>query len=329
MNIEYHLKNIVSGITGAIAPGDLSDIKTNIDDIAACVNVDNEVDVNVGNFPATQAVSGSVSITGTPAVTVSSGSINATCSGTVAVSNFPATQPVSGSVSISGTPAVTVSSGSVNATCSGTVAVSNFPATQQVSGSVSITGTPAVTVSSGSVNATCSGTVAVSNFPATQPVSGTVAVTNTALTNLDLCFDNVNHHVEVDTNAINGVQTAVGSGNLSTGVQRICIATDDVNLSAIKTNTTSTYIANGTNTLNASVDRGNLGLTVEYGVGKFNPLVCNNTQRLLVADTDVKSVLDTISTNIATMQGDIASMKNILTTVFDDPNNALQVKIVP
>lgn len=55
-------------------------------------------------------VSGTNLNIGTHAVTVSSGSINATCSG---------------SVSITGTPAVTVSSGSINATCSGTVAVTS------------------------------------------------------------------------------------------------------------------------------------------------------------------------------------------------------------
>jgi hypothetical protein len=77
--------------------------------------------VGVNNFPATQVVSGTVSIGNTPSVSVS----NFPATQAVTVGNFPATQPVSGSVSISNSPAVTVS---------------NFPTTQPVSGSVSITG---------------------------------------------------------------------------------------------------------------------------------------------------------------------------------------------
>ncbi len=49
--------------------------------------------VNVGNFPATQAVSGSVTVTQATAA-----NLNATVSGSVAVNNFPATQAVSGTV---------------------------------------------------------------------------------------------------------------------------------------------------------------------------------------------------------------------------------------
>lgn len=85
-------------------------------------------------------------------------------------------------------------------------------------------GTHAVTVSSGTIDATC---------------SGTVAVTNAALTELNNCFDAVNHHVEVDTNAINGVTMSVNSGVNGTGVQRVCVATDDVNLSTISTTLTT------------------------------------------------------------------------------------------
>ena len=55
------------------------------------------------------------------------------------------------------------------------------------------------------------------------------------------CVDLVNHHVEVDTNAINGVTMAVNSGNNSTGVQRVCIATDDVNLANISAKLDSIY----------------------------------------------------------------------------------------
>lgn len=63
---------------------------------------------------------------------------------------------------------------------------------------------------------------------------GAVHINHAALTELNQCFDAVNHHVEVDTNAINGVTMSVNSGVNGTGVQRVCIADDDVNLSALR-----------------------------------------------------------------------------------------------
>ncbi len=74
------------------------------------VTAANPLPVSVGNLPATQAVSGSVSISGTTAAdtTDRAGRLlgSATVSGTVAVSNFPASQPVTGTLSANqGTPA--------------------------------------------------------------------------------------------------------------------------------------------------------------------------------------------------------------------------------
>jgi hypothetical protein len=73
-------------------------------DVQNQVVLDPSSTVSVSNFPATQPVSGSVSV-----------------SGSVTVGNFPATQPVSGAVSVSNFPATQP--------VSGTVAVSNFPGT--------------------------------------------------------------------------------------------------------------------------------------------------------------------------------------------------------
>lgn len=66
------------------------------------------------------------------------------------------------------------------------------------------------------------------------PVSGTdltSIATNTAT--VSACVDTVNHHLEVDTNAINGVTMSVSNGTLDSGTQRVCIADDDANLSGI------------------------------------------------------------------------------------------------
>lgn len=106
--------------------------------------------VSVTNFPAVQAITGSVKLT--EAVSIA---------GPVSVSNFPATQVVSGS---NWTPTIT---GSVKLTegvsIAGSVSVGNFPATQTISGSNWI---PTVT---GSVR--LSDPVAVSNFPANQAIT--------------------------------------------------------------------------------------------------------------------------------------------------------------
>ena len=113
--------------------------------------------INIGNFPATQAVSGSVNVGNFPTTQAVSGSVN--------VGNFPATQPVSGSVSISSLPAIAITNTSFE--------VSNFPTTQAVSGSVNVGNFPTTQAVSGSVN--------VGNFPATQAVSGSVSINNSLI----------------------------------------------------------------------------------------------------------------------------------------------------
>jgi hypothetical protein len=76
---------------------------------------------------------------------------------------------------------------------------------------------------------------------------------------LSNCVDQINNHVEVDTNAINGVTIDVNAGNNSAGTQRMCIATDDVNIAAMKTKIDDIYtILNdvynaGAGTLNVTV----------------------------------------------------------------------------
>lgn len=97
-------------------------------------------DVNVVNFPAVQAVSGTGTFSVSGTVTANAGAGTFATSRTwalafatdkvdasgssVAVSNFPATQAVSGTVSVGNFPATQA--------VSGTVAVNNFPATQNV-----------------------------------------------------------------------------------------------------------------------------------------------------------------------------------------------------
>jgi hypothetical protein len=135
----------------------------------------------------TQTVDGTISVANFPATQAVSGTLGATQSGswTISVDNLPATQTVAGTISVANLPATQ--------TVDGTISVGNFPATQAVSGTVtnvpsgtqSIAGTVTSVQSgtytvAGSVTAvpsgtqTVDGTISVANFPATQAVSGTV-----------------------------------------------------------------------------------------------------------------------------------------------------------
>jgi hypothetical protein len=154
---------------------------------------------DINNFPATQAVSGTVAFSNT-SIEVSNLPATQEVSGTVAfsntaieVSNLPATQEVSGTVAFSNT-SIEVSNLPATQEVSGTVAfsntsieVSNLPATQEVSGTVAFSNT-SIEVSNLPATQEVSGTVAfsntsieVSNLPATQEVSGTVAFSNTVI----------------------------------------------------------------------------------------------------------------------------------------------------
>lgn len=124
--------------------------------------------VAVSNFPASTAVTGTVSVGNFP--------------------SFPATQAVSGTVTVANPTAAPETGLAKDATfakdadggikvhlqnpvatqpVSGSVSVANLPTTQAVSGTVAVSNFPAAAT-----------TIAVSNLPATQPVSGSVSVSN-------------------------------------------------------------------------------------------------------------------------------------------------------
>jgi hypothetical protein len=105
-------------------------------------------------FPAVQAISGSVNISNFPSSQVISGSVN--------VGNFPEIQAVSGGITVLNFPTTQTVDGSVN--------VANFPTTQTVAGSVSIANFP--------TTQTVAGSVSIANFPTTQTVAGSVSIAN-------------------------------------------------------------------------------------------------------------------------------------------------------
>ncbi len=117
--------------------------------------------VAVTNWPASQNINGSVSVTGEVEVKNDAGN-PLPVSGTVAVSNFPATQPISGSVSVSNFPATQPVSGTLTVnqgTSPWVTSVSNFPTTQSVTQGTS------PWVVSGTVNVSSNN---ITSFPATS-----------------------------------------------------------------------------------------------------------------------------------------------------------------
>jgi hypothetical protein len=125
---------------------------------------------------------GTVAISGTPSVNVSSGTV-AISSGTVAISGSVNTV-TSGTVSISGAVNMNVNAGQVIAvkntgsgslTVAGVVSITGSPAVTVTSGTVSITGTPAVTVSGTVSVSISSGSVSISSGQVSvQNATGTV-----------------------------------------------------------------------------------------------------------------------------------------------------------
>jgi len=168
--------------------------------------------VNVGNFPTTQQVSGTVAL--------DSATLAALETTTVSVNNFPATQAVSGTVALdsatltalesitvqngAGAAAVNIQDGGNSITVDGSVNVGNFPATQAVSGTVALDSTTLAALE----------TIQVGNFPATQAVSGTVTVTQATAANLNAT---VSGTVTANLGTLNGAATAANqtTGNAS------------------------------------------------------------------------------------------------------------------
>lgn len=87
----------------------------------------------------------------------------------------------------------------------------------------------------------------------TADTSANTADTVTGLAIVTACVNQINNHLEVDTNAINGVLTSVNSGLNDTGTQRVCIASDDLNVFAISSNTSATAGSTSTTATNTGV----------------------------------------------------------------------------
>lgn len=267
----------------------LNSIETYSQSLATTVS-SSKINVNVSSVTGSVPISGSVSITGTPAVTVSSGSVNATCSGSVSISGTP-------SVSVSNTPSVTISSGTVNATCSGTVAVSNFPATQPISGSVSISGTPSVTADVSTLNGNTISTNSGANGTGVQRV--TIATNDTLASN-----------IETNTNG-----TAQNTSKLAQ-----CVST--VALDTLRTNVTN-FPATQPISGSVTVSSGSVNATCSGTVAVSNfPATQPISGSVSITGTPSVSISGTPAVTLSS--GTLTSITNSVTTSNSDITSMLQ-----
>lgn len=153
--------------------------------ISGNVNVTGSVNATIQN--ASIAVTGDVNIANTPAVTVNSGTIDATVSGSVDATIQNASLTVAGSVDIANTPSVTVNSGSIDANVTNTVNITptGTIAVQGVAGGTAIGVAGSVDISSGTVDANITaGTVDVQNASGTFLFTGDLGAESLTVTSL-------------------------------------------------------------------------------------------------------------------------------------------------
>lgn len=178
---DLNTTNISLGTDGGSSPANGTGVRGWLRSIYDKLNTGIAVSgaVSVSNFPATQAVSGTVTANaGTGTFNVDGSGHTQPVSGSVAVSNFPATQPVSaaalplpaGAATAGNQSTANTSLASIDTKLSGTLATDGSGHTQPVSGSVSVTNLP--------------GTQAVSGNVAASAETGTVYNGSTALTPL-------------------------------------------------------------------------------------------------------------------------------------------------
>jgi len=176
-------------------------------------------------YPATQPVSGSVSVSNHP----TSIKVDNTVGGTLLVDGSAHTQPVSGSVAVSGSVSVSnhPTSIKVENVGGGTLLVDGSAHTQPVSGSVSVSNHPTsikvenvgggtLTVDGSGVTQPISGSVAVSTLPSTAATLAAQTAGNTSLATLAACENAANAlQVDIQADAV-GLATSAGQTSLET-----------------------------------------------------------------------------------------------------------------
>ena len=269
-------------------------------------------------YPATQPVSGSVSVSNHP----TSIEVENVSGGTLAVDGSGFTQPVSGSVSVSNHP----TSIEVANVSGGTLTVDGSGFTQPVSGSVSVSNHP----TSIEVANVSGGTLSVDGSGFTQPVSGSVAVSSLPATAATLA---------AQTTGNSSLSTLAGCVNLANAVQ-VDIQADAVGIASQSLqnagNASLTTLANcvdtGVNQVNIFIKDDDVGLatatnqaSIETKLGELNDNAFT-TETVSVATQSMDNTASLNCTNYARFEViAISSLTSNMTQVqiqwSDDDSN--------
>jgi len=130
----------------------------------------------------------------------------------------------------------------------------------------------------------------------------------------------------VDLIKVAGNSIAVNSGNLSTGVQRIAVATDDVNLAAI--NTSAAVLPTIDTNINIISD-------CVTSINKLKINICEVLDQVVATNAGnagaatLRVCIATDDVNIAAMKAKIDQIHTILDDVYDNVTGTLKVTVVP
>lgn len=119
---------------------------------------------------------------------------------------------------------------------------------------------------------------------------------------------------------VGGNSIAVNSGNLSSGVPRFCIATNDVNISSMNTNLSTISGAVSSNLMNINTTELN-GIGIAVNSGNLD----NGTQRMCIASND--TLTNSINSNIFIMSQavDGVTTNKFKCKIMDTSGNAVNV----
>jgi hypothetical protein len=176
--------------------------------------------VNVGNFPATQTVSGSVT------ATLSQGGSAVSTSNPIfaQITNLPSVQAISGAVTVSNFPATQAISASALPLPAGAAQDATLTARLGTLGQKAMAASAPVTIASDQPALPVSGTF----FQATQPVSGSVSVSNFPATQA------VSGTVTANLGTLNGAGTASNQATIIANQNSTAAGTSATNAQAIQ-----------------------------------------------------------------------------------------------
>ena len=106
------------------------------------------------------------------------------------------------------------------------------------------------------------------------------------------CVDNDNKHINVDISMVNNNPVSIKNGNSDNGTQRIIIASDDFNLSAINNNIS---------------------------------IISSKIENLSSINNNMNQNINSIKNDITTLKNDISIIKDIMNDIWDQIFHRIRV----